>query len=247
MKSLTGINASGDFLDSLQRLETEADFGHHLQAYLHGSGVSRYTYLALNPQVTNSRSFVFSNYNAKWREHYTKRDYVFADPVVQKSRQARLPFVFDEKTRTCFPSRQQDRIMREAQDFGYAAGLALPIHGMSGEVAMLVLADDQQGLPVSKLVKREIYELYLAALYFHNVMWDKLVGTNTDRGKYLTPRQTEVLGWLAAGKTMWETSVILGISETSVRYHISQAALRLGTFNITSTVAKAISLGFLRP
>ncbi|HVW52726.1 MAG TPA: LuxR C-terminal-related transcriptional regulator [Trinickia sp.] len=36
----------------------------------------------------------------------------------------------------------------------------------------------------------------------------------------LTPRELECLKWIAAGKSSWEISHIIGISEHGVLYHI---------------------------
>ncbi len=45
---------------------------------------------------------------------------------------------------------------------------------------------------------------------------------------------------------MGDVADILGVSEHAIRYHVIQAAERLGTPNLTSTVARAIALGFVR-
>ena len=50
----------------------------------------------------------------------------------------------------------------------------------------------------------------------------------------LTPRQREVLHWIAEGKTSWETSRILHCAEATVKKHRSHIYRALG-------VAKAIS------
>ena len=50
----------------------------------------------------------------------------------------------------------------------------------------------------------------------------------------LTPRQREVLHWIAEGKTSWETSRILHCTEATVKKHRSHIYRALG-------VAKAIS------
>ena len=46
--------------------------------------------------------------------------------------------------------------------------------------------------------------------------------------------------WAAHGKTAWETSRILAISERNVRWHLEEAQRKLMTKNKTATVAIAI-------
>ncbi len=61
----------------------------------------------------------------------------------------------------------------------------------------------------------------------------------------LTNRETDCLTWAAEGKTAWETSVILGISEASVVFHIENAKKKLRASTTTQAVAIAIKNNFL--
>jgi DNA-binding CsgD family transcriptional regulator len=56
----------------------------------------------------------------------------------------------------------------------------------------------------------------------------------------LSARELDCLQWTAAGKTAWETSVILGISERTVRFHQNAARDKLGCTTTTQAVAKAV-------
>jgi DNA-binding CsgD family transcriptional regulator len=56
----------------------------------------------------------------------------------------------------------------------------------------------------------------------------------------LSARELECLQWTAAGKTAFETSVILGISERTVRFHQNAAREKLGCATTTQAVAKAV-------
>jgi DNA-binding CsgD family transcriptional regulator len=46
---------------------------------------------------------------------------------------------------------------------------------------------------------------------------------------------------MAAGKTAWEVSTILGISERTVRFHLNAAREKLQCTTTTQAVAKAVS------
>jgi DNA-binding CsgD family transcriptional regulator len=59
----------------------------------------------------------------------------------------------------------------------------------------------------------------------------------------LSPRELECLSWCAAGKTAWETSQILGISEWTVVYHLEKLKRRLGISRKHQLVAEAANLG----
>lgn len=61
----------------------------------------------------------------------------------------------------------------------------------------------------------------------------------------LTPRQAEVLYWIAQGKTNGETAVILGTSPRTVDKHVEQLLERLGVENRLAAAARAADI--LRP
>jgi DNA-binding response OmpR family regulator/DNA-binding CsgD family transcriptional regulator len=61
----------------------------------------------------------------------------------------------------------------------------------------------------------------------------------------LTPRQAEVLYWIAQGKTNAETAVILGTSPRTIDKHVEQLLERLGVENRLAAAAKANDV--LRP
>ena len=61
----------------------------------------------------------------------------------------------------------------------------------------------------------------------------------------LSPREKEVLNWLQSGKSSWEISVILGISERTVNFHVTNLMRKLDATNRPQVVAIAIRLGLI--
>ena len=66
-----------------------------------------------------------------------------------------------------------------------------------------------------------------------------------DKQYSLTTREKECLSWTARGKTSWEISVILSISESTATFHLRNAAIKLKASNRTHAVAKALSSGLI--
>ncbi|WP_293450978.1 LuxR family transcriptional regulator [Phenylobacterium sp.] len=54
----------------------------------------------------------------------------------------------------------------------------------------------------------------------------------------LTARERDVAAWVAEGKSDWEISVILGVSESTVRFHMDNARRKLGAVNRVQAVAR---------
>ena len=60
---------------------------------------------------------------------------------------------------------------------------------------------------------------------------------------HLTVRERDALTWVAAGKSDWEIAAILGLSQTTVRFHVDNARKKLGAVNRAQVVALLISSG----
>lgn len=58
--------------------------------------------------------------------------------------------------------------------------------------------------------------------------------------KPLSNRETECLYWSSAGKTSWETGSILGVSESTVNFHLRNACAKLGVRGRRAAVAAAL-------
>lgn len=61
----------------------------------------------------------------------------------------------------------------------------------------------------------------------------------------LTARERDALSWVAEGKSDWEISVILGVSETTVRFHVDNGRKKLGAVNRAQAVARLAAAGLI--
>ena len=64
-------------------------------------------------------------------------------------------------------------------------------------------------------------------------------------GTRLTPRETEVLRWLAEGKSNGEIGTILGIALGTVKLHVEHILAKLGVENRTVATARARERGLI--
>ncbi len=83
-------------------------------------------------------------------------------------------------------------------------------------------------------------ELKILGDYFHNHMLRRN-GIDTSDALVVSARELDCLRWVAAGKSAWESSVILGISERTVRFHLNSAREKLNCTTTTQAVAKVVS------
>ena len=63
--------------------------------------------------------------------------------------------------------------------------------------------------------------------------------TTTDK---LTKRELELLRWSRCGKTAWESSTILGISQATAQFHLKNAMVKLRAGSKQQAVLRALEL-----
>jgi LuxR family transcriptional regulator, quorum-sensing system regulator BjaR1 len=86
--------------------------------------------------------------------------------------------------------------------------------------------------------------LYPISIYaFHRVrqLVDHLVIPEVT----LSEREKEILRWTAIGKSAWDISEILNISNRTVEWHIAQAMKKIGATNRVQVVVLALKRGLI--
>lgn len=64
-------------------------------------------------------------------------------------------------------------------------------------------------------------------------------------GSSISDRERECLQWASQGKTSWETSQILGVTESTIIYHLRNATRKLNAANRVHAVAKALKASII--
>jgi len=170
---------------------------------------------------------------AGWYSRYASQNYFFIDPVVAQLNRTVTPFRWSGD-RKDYDSRARQMI-NESAEFGMQKGLAIPIHGPRGVIAAVNFNTDRYELsPGDERV------LHLASLYFHARMTAIRAEGSTVPVRRLTARECECLTWVASGKTDWEISQILNISEQTVHGYVQNALRKLNARTRAQAVALAM-------
>lgn len=100
------------------------------------------------------------------------------------------------------------------------------------------------GKSIRKNIRTEIILQHFTP-HFHQVLSRILTKKNGPQHICVTQREKEVLQWLKEGKSSWDISRILGISERTVNFHIYNIMEKLGAVNRPQVVAIAVHAGLL--
>ena len=199
-------------------------------------GFEKFIISGLPDRGVDVRPFVLiSGWDDEWYRRYTSLGYVHLDPVARNCFTTTLPFDWSSAPYDREGDLPAARVMDEARDFGMDEGLCVPVHlegGMQGVVSLVGRTNE--------LTEKERLELHMLALYGHGQLRRLHAVHDQSARRAITPREAEVLKWVATGKTASDIADITGLSVRTVNQHCENAQRRLGTSNRLQTVVEAI-------
>jgi LuxR family transcriptional regulator, quorum-sensing system regulator BjaR1 len=228
--------AAFELIDVLQGLQNVDAVMDRLALAFQSYGYENFVASGLpNPRQRFKQVCLARKWPPGWFELYEGRNFVHHDPVARRCYQTADPFMWSEAAIDANAEPLALEVMRTAADFGMAEGFCLPIHGMNGFEACFSL-----GAGSKELDPKDRPALHLMSMYSFEKL-RRLLDPKLDKPRFrLTPRETEVLTWTAAGKSAWETGQILSITKRTVDQHAVQASAKLGARNKTQAVAIAV-------
>lgn len=189
--------------------------------------------------------YVVTTFPESWRERYFARESYRHDPVISACVNSVEPLNWKDLASRMELSQNQQRVLEEAREHGLNNGLSVPVHGHNGQFSLVSVTSPQNGAKFDKLVKENQHEVHLMSIYLHSKMQARITQEASEQIS-LTSREVECLLWTAHGKTAWEISMILKISEATVNYHLKNAMRKLGVHSKAHAVAKTIILGLIQ-
>lgn len=174
-----------------------------------------------------------------WLSEYLAKNYTQRDRVVLENFRSFRVQVWPLARKNLF---RREEITSLGFDFGLRECCTHGISGMAGSRGSMFCFSG------SSITCSDRHKAILEVLipHLHMVLSD--ITRDKFHGKgdvVLSAREKEVLDWLKAGKTSWEISVILKISERTVNFHVTNILRKLQVVNRAQAVAVAIHSGLV--
>lgn len=185
----------------------------------------------VNPRRPPPHAVVLHNYPGFCARTYAEQDLHERDPVFLRAESEILPFHWNAPDFRATLSPSQKRILQEAARIGIADGYTVPLHLPWAAGALRAPCSV---VPDSKLISPRAYrEVQVMATYLYASVGygDDLraaTGAALRGGPLLSLRERQCLELAAYGKSDWDISLLLNISEHTVHKHIEAAKRRLG-------------------
>jgi DNA-binding CsgD family transcriptional regulator len=179
-----------------------------------------------------------ADYPAEWITSYFARTYCKIDPIVKENFTRFSVQYWDDTYKKNPPPRD---LLKLASDFGLTKGYTYGIKNCVGAKGSLF---SFAGYSIERHPRNEIILKYLIP-HHHQSLARILARTDQHPPVFLSERETEVLEWVRHGKSNYDISAIIGISENTVKYHLKVIMQKLDTKTRPQTIAVALHLGLI--
>jgi|GEM_PF-1539707 len=231
------------FAEFIQRIQQSKDSSSAFSIWLEGLEDFGLDHAVLGYVVPGREpgkdQYFATNYNAEWLAHYADQHYGRADVTLLMAEQGGGPFSWSEALRSTELSPFQKRIYGEASEFGLRSGISSALMSAPGYSAVYSVASSEPNIDCARILA----EVHARTAVLHKSFMDHL-SIELAPAQPLSPREQEVLTQWARGKTAWEISQLLGVSQDTVKFHLKNCYTKLGAYGRIAIV-KALYLGLI--
>lgn len=182
-------------------------------------------------------------YGEAWRARYLERDYVRVDPVVIGAFNRFDPLDWRELD---WSGKAARAFRKDALEHGIGnQGMSIPIRGPSGQFALFTASHTCDDAWWEAFIEEHKRDLILIAHFFNKKALDLEGVRLPDSARMLSPREVDVMTYLAMGLSRAQAAQRLEISESTLRVYIESARNKLGALNTTHAVARAMNQGLI--
>lgn len=194
-------------------------------------------------RVPDPAGLFLTTYPDAWIIEYQRRGFLGIDPVRRALAYTNRPVRWRAAPGANDP--EVVAFFEAATSLGLADGITIPVHGAAGYRAYVSFAGPETII----LSPEDEDALYLVAVYLHE-MARRLTGLNSFTSAHepaveLTNREREILSWIIEGLGDEAIAERLGIAHRTVRFHVENAARKLGVQGRHGAATKALEHGML--
>jgi len=158
------------------------------------------------------------SYPSEWLELYITKEYHQIDPIVKENfTHFRLQYWADTYKMNPPPK----VFVSLAEDFGLKRGYTNGIKDCKGGSLFSIAGKCVECNPCTEIILKHTIP------HLHQALISIFKQGRTKQRVELSPKEKEVLKWLKEGKSTWEISVILSISQNTAKFHIKNIMQKL--------------------
>jgi LuxR family quorum sensing-dependent transcriptional regulator len=186
------------------------------------------------PSLKQKDSVLLKAWPSEWEKRYLRRNYFFNDPTIKNLFLSQRPFFWSELDHLIRDDGKASLVMNEARDFGFKAGISVPLFTLENEMLGFALAGEH--MDTCEDVRHAISIIANYAVGRAIALRESESVTEVR----LTHREREVLQWISAGHLRHEVAERMKISEHGVDKHLRSCREKLGAKTTSFAVAQAM-------
>lgn len=196
-------------------------------------------FISVVDSYVSPTSVQINNLPSRWIESYRQRSFWSIDPTLKHAERSSLPMIWGGSTALGSSHAKLEIFLHEACEAGLTSGITFPLRGVNGEWGFFNCSSWKEPTDLAPQIAEHLPYLHLLSKY----AFEKTIRLAEQQGSVstfsrLSIREDECLKWSAEGKTAWEISRILGISERTVVFHLNNAGAKLNACNRVQAMAR---------
>lgn len=234
--------AIGKFVETIDRLPSTEAVGEAFTGLIDGAGLlcASASELRHTPEgrVCN---FSFNSWPRDWQETYARENYVRCDPIPLLARLAVRPFDLATALNACRKTAARESFAAWLRELGIRDAFACPMHYPGDDIGLCVTLAAR---PFDDPLERQ-------ALHFASMrvlQRCREIGSQQQEQSVkaaLSQREIDCMRWVLEGKSDRDIGPILGISHTTVHFHIERVKQKLGVRTRIQAAKMVVSLGYI--
>lgn len=232
-------------LSDLQKTKSLEEAKGQVSAALAEIGISAFV---CSSRLADGRWRHLTNVPDEWMRAYVEANLQQVDPVMYHALTTLLPFRWEESLGDRKYSDRELEVFAIAAANGHREGGTIPVHGPGGEAGYLSVGLGMDLTKANELWQANMTALQSLAIALHEVQRRFAgLGRGDANAIVLSSRERECLTWIARGLTVAQASEELGISSGTVRFHVTNAAKKLGVTSRSHAAVRATQLQLIHP
>lgn len=188
-----------------------------------------------------ANSWIARSYSDSWKAHCSERWGKNIDPVAANISKPDDAFRWDGLSDLLQMNKEEDVFIHQSGNRELCNSIAIPLRGSAKQLAVLGFATtERRNVSDCDLDMVSAYGNHFYAAYKRLYQ-----GDGRKNIVLLTPKEREVLSWVAAGKTDAEIATILNLSRNTVDAHMRKVFKKLNANSRVLASVKAISMGLI--
>lgn len=213
--------------------------------FFQSHGMIRLSYLHSPPPGApdyRSGRYFSQGFPKDWIRHYVDDQLSDVDPIPNFALHQTRPFLWSQITQLKKLSPAEQAFMNELTVADLGDGLAIPVFGPAGRNGYVGLGfKEGEGPPSDYCVRQLQWAAQIAHIKYCELVIDKELSLPD-----LSPREREILQWVARGKSNSSIASIVGISANTVDTHLRRIYSKFHVNDRTTAAIQGIGAGLIQ-